>query len=189
MFGIYPKNHDILEEVKRNRNLFLSEGIAFTLIGIFAILLPTLFSLTLAYFLGWVLVIGAIVVGIRTIRAQEMPNRTLSALSTILYLFLGFMFLAYPISGIMALTLALGCFFVYDGIVKIYSSMHIRPVRRWSWFLGSGIISLVLALMILLSWPTEETWVLGVLIGVNFLSTGLAMIWFLWGLPQSPKMK
>lgn len=187
MFGLYSKDFNVLEHLRSNKNLYLCEGIAFTLMGIFAIILPTLFSLTLDYFLGWFLVLGAIVVGIRTIKAQDTQSRAIPIISTFLYLFLGFMFLAYPISGIMTLTLILGFFFIFDGILKIYTSSRLKPVGYWKWVLVSGITSLILAFLILVSWPTESPWVLGVLVGINFLSTGVTMLGFLWSLPQSSK--
>jgi uncharacterized membrane protein HdeD (DUF308 family) len=87
----------------------------------------------------------------------------------------------------MTLTLILGFFFIFDGILKIYTSSRLKPIGYWKWVLVSGITSLILAFLILVSWPTESPWVLGVLVGINFLSTGLTMLGFLWSLPQSSK--
>ena len=40
----------------------------------------------------------------------------------------------------------------------------------------SGIASIVLAIMIAVGWPAISTIVLGILFGVDFISTGLAYI-------------
>lgn len=184
MFEIDPENRPLVTLIKRFKNFFLAEGIVFTLLGIFALALPTLFSLTLDYFLGWLFVLGAIALGIRTMQTGGMPNRTASIISTILYLFLGFMFLVYPASGIATLTLLLACFFVFDGIAKIYGSLKLKPLPMWGWILVSGILSLILAVLILAMWPTQAAWVLGVLVGINLLFTGLTTLGFLWSLSR-----
>ena len=78
MFEDDPENRLIVEMIKHNRNLFLFEGIAFVLLGIFALVAPTIFSLTLDLFLGWILILGAVALGVRTVRTPSMPNRTAS---------------------------------------------------------------------------------------------------------------
>jgi uncharacterized membrane protein HdeD (DUF308 family) len=181
------KKFSPLEIVNNNKTTFFCEGIAFTLLGIFALLMPTVFSLTLDYFLGWVLILGAIALGIRTFQTRTMPNHFASVLSTCVYLFLGFMFLAYPISGIMALTLLLGCFFLFDGITKIYGSVRMKEVPAWRWLFCSGILSVVLAVLIIVTWPTDVPWIPGVLFGINFLVTGIAILGFLWSLHRFNK--
>jgi uncharacterized membrane protein HdeD (DUF308 family) len=180
MADLDPNKRSVLEHIQNSKNLILCEGIAFTLLGIFALMVPTFFSLTLNYFLGWVLVVGAIALGIWTFYSPQMAHRRVATLSTILYFFLGFMFLAYPVSGIAVLTLLLGCFFIFDGAIKIYGCIQVSPLPGWSFVLISGLISLVLAVLILSSWPISEIWLFGVLIGINLLSTGLASLALLW---------
>ncbi|MBS0654865.1 MAG: HdeD family acid-resistance protein [Verrucomicrobia bacterium] len=178
------KKQQLLEAVRKNKALLLSEGVAFTLLGLFALAAPTIFSLTLSYFFGWGLVVGALILGVRVVRAPDIHNRIVSILSILLYLFLGFMFLFYPVSGVETLTLVLGIFFIFDSIFKFYTSAHLRGIPGRSWILSSGIVSIVLAILILASWPTNTPWVLGVVLGVNFLVTGLATLGFFWQLPH-----
>jgi uncharacterized membrane protein HdeD (DUF308 family) len=174
----------LLETIRRNKALLLAEGVAFTLLGLFALAAPTIFSLTLSYFFGWGLVVGALILGVRIVRAPDMHNRLISVMSILLYLFLGFMFLFYPVSGVETLTLILGIFFIFDSIFKFYTSAHLKGIPGWHWVLCSGIVSIVLAVLILASWPTNTPWVLGVVLGVNFLVTGLATLGFFWHLPR-----
>ena len=46
--------------------------------------------------------------------------------------------------------------------------------RGWVGMLISGIASIVMAFLIAAGWPAISVIVLGILLGVNFLSTGLA---------------
>jgi uncharacterized membrane protein HdeD (DUF308 family) len=51
-----------------------------------------------------------------------------------------------------------------------------RPHRGWVWMLLSGLASVVLALVIAVGLPGISLIALGILLGINFLSTGLGYI-------------
>jgi uncharacterized membrane protein HdeD (DUF308 family) len=42
--------------------------------------------------------------------------------------------------------------------------------------LASGIIDLILAALIILGWPGTAGWVLGLIVGVNLITSGIAII-------------
>ena len=180
MFTQDPENRPLIERLMQYKKIFLLEGIAFTILGIFALAAPALFSLTLDLFLGWLFVFGAIAMAIRTCQTRGMPNRTASWVSTCLYLAIGLLFLVYPTSGILTLDLLLACFFLFDGISKIYGALLLRPLPSWGWILFSGIMSLILSVLIFATWPSQAAWVLGILVGINLLFTGLSTLGFLW---------
>ncbi len=174
----------LLELFRRYKNLFVIEGILFTLLGIFAISLPQVFSLTLDYFIGWVFIFSAIAIAIRSFQATEMPDRTAAIVSTLLYLVLGVLLLVYPMTGILTLTLLLALYFLLDGIIKIYSSLQIKPISNWGWILTSGILSLILSGLIIGYWPQEASWMLGMLVGINLLVTGIITLTFIYNLNE-----
>jgi len=49
-------------------------------------------------------------------------------------------------------------------------------VTRRVWVLGSGVLSLLLGLLIWNQWPVSGMWAVGVLVGVDLLSTGISMV-------------
>src|SRR5262249_29268340 len=46
----------------------------------------------------------------------------------------------------------------------------------WLWVLLSGVIDLILAAIIISGWPGTAAWVLGLLVGVNLIMSGVALI-------------
>jgi uncharacterized membrane protein HdeD (DUF308 family) len=46
----------------------------------------------------------------------------------------------------------------------------------WGWMLASGIADLALAAIILVSWPMSAGWALGIIAGVNLITSGWAII-------------
>ncbi len=69
-----------------------------------------------------------------------------------------------------------GRVFILEGIWKIVSSLSYRSASGWVWVLGSGVLSLLLGLLIWNQWPVSGMWAVGVLVGVDLLSTGISMV-------------
>ncbi len=174
------ENNPLVTLVKRFKKLFIIEGVLFTLFGILAMTLPRFFSLTIDYFLAWLFIISATASAVRSVAAPEMPNRAASILTSLLYLTLGILLLVYLMSGIRTLTLLLAFYFLFDGAVKIYGGMQMKPLRSWGWIITSGIMSIILSMVILAYWPTEASWILGVFVGINLFITGITTLGFIW---------
>jgi uncharacterized membrane protein HdeD (DUF308 family) len=69
-------------------------------------------------------------------------------------------------------------FFVVEGIVSImYAIDHRNQLTgQWGWMLFSGIIDLILAAIIFAGLPGTAEWALGLLVGINMLFGGAALI-------------
>ena len=74
--------------------------------------------------------------------------------------------------------LVLIAFFVVEGVATImYAIEHKAQLSsRWGWMLMSGIVDLILAGIIFAGLPESATWALGLLVGINMLFGGTAMI-------------
>jgi uncharacterized membrane protein HdeD (DUF308 family) len=90
----------------------------------------------------------------------------------------GLILLIQPVGGAVSLTLLLIAFFVIDGIASIMFAIDHRAQLsgRWEWMLVSGIIDLALAAIIFAGLPGTAAWALGVLVGVNMIFGGAALI-------------
>jgi uncharacterized membrane protein HdeD (DUF308 family) len=86
--------------------------------------------------------------------------------------------LLWPLSGVLTLTLLLITFFVIEGVVSIMFALeHKRELSgRWGWMLASGIIDLILAAVIIAGLPGTAAWALGLLVGINMVFGGTALI-------------
>jgi uncharacterized membrane protein HdeD (DUF308 family) len=69
-------------------------------------------------------------------------------------------------------------FFVAEGIASMmYALEHRRELSgRWEWMLISGIIDLILAGIIFAGFPGSAAWALGLLVGVNMILGGVALV-------------
>jgi uncharacterized membrane protein HdeD (DUF308 family) len=158
--------------------LFLVEGIVLLILGAVAVAIPPLATLALTIFFGWLILISGIVGLVTTFWMRHAPGFWWSLLSAILGIVVGVMLVASPVIGALSLTFLLITFFLVEGAVSImFAFDHRRELSgQWGWMLVSGIIDLVLAAMILAGLPSTAAWALGLLVGINMIFGGAAMI-------------
>lgn len=158
--------------------LFLVEGIILVILGLAAILIPWLATLAVTIFVGWIFLASGILGLITTFWARHAPGFWWSLISAIIGIAAGVVLLAWPITGTLSLTLVLIAFFVIEGVVSImYAIEHRNQLsHRWGWMLVSGIIDLILAAIIFIGLPGTAAWALGLLVGINMVFGGTALI-------------
>jgi uncharacterized membrane protein HdeD (DUF308 family) len=168
----------IAQSIREHWVLFLIEGIVLVVLGILAIIVPPLATITFTLFLGWLFLISGIMGLITTFWARHSPGFWWSLLSAVLAIAAGIVLLVEPLRGAITLTLLLIVFFIIEGVLTImYAFEHKKDLSgRWGWMLVSGIIDLVLAAIILIGLPGTAAWALGLLVGINMLFGGSALI-------------
>jgi len=158
--------------------LFLVEGIILVILGLAAIILPPIATLAVEILFGWLFLISGIAGLIMTFMMRQAPGFWWSLVSAILGIAVGIVLLVWPLSGVLSLTFVLIVFFTIEGIASIMFSLeHKRELSgRWGWMLASGIIDLILAAIIIAGLPGTAAWALGLLVGINMVFGGTALI-------------
>jgi len=164
--------------IREHSTLFLVEGIILLILGALAILLPPFATLAITIIIGWLLLASGLMGWITTFGARHAPGFWWSLVSAVLATAAGLILLISPAGGAVSLTLLLIVFFVIEGVASImYALEHRRELSgRWEWMLISGLIDLVLAAIIFTGLPGTAAWALGVLVGVNMIFGGAALI-------------
>jgi uncharacterized membrane protein HdeD (DUF308 family) len=164
--------------VRRHWVLFLSEGIALVILGILAIMAPTIASVAATVFFGWILLLSGVIGLIATLRARAAPGFGWSLLSALVGIVAGVLLLGWPLPGALSLTAVLIAFLLVEGGVSIMYALEHRnaPSGRWGWMLASGILDVFLGLLLLIGLPGTALWALGLLLGINMLFGGWALI-------------
>jgi uncharacterized membrane protein HdeD (DUF308 family) len=164
--------------IRAHWKLFLIEGIVLVLLGLAAIIVPPIATLAFTLVIGWLFLISGIVGLITTFYMRNAPGFWWSLLSAVIGIAAGIVLLRWPVSGTLSLTFVLIAFFAVEGIVTImYAIEHRNQLSsRWGWMLASGVVDLILAGIIFAGLPGTAAWALGLLIGINLVFGGTAMI-------------
>jgi uncharacterized membrane protein HdeD (DUF308 family) len=168
----------VASTIHEHWKLFLTEGIILVILGIAAIILPEVATLAFTLVIGWLFLISGGVGLVTTFWMRNAPGFWWALLSAIVAIAAGVVLLLWPINGVISLTLLLIAFFVVEGIATImYAIEHRGQLSgRWGWMLASGIVDLILAGIIFAGLPGTAAWALGLLVGINMLFGGTAMI-------------
>ena len=168
----------IANAVRTHSTLFIAEGIILVLLGALAIFLPLFATITVTIILGWIFLASGIIGLITTFRARQAPGFWWSLVSALIAIAVGLILLAQPIAGALSLTLLMIVFFVVEGAATImYAFEHRRELTgRWDFMLVSGIIDFVIAGIILAGFPGTAAWALGLLVGIDMIFGGVAVV-------------
>lgn len=156
---------------------FLADGVLMMILGGAAIVVPSIASLAITIFVGWLFFVGGIFRALAAWRRRRAPAFGWSLATGILAALLGVILLVRPLQGMLTLTLALAAFFIVGGIGTILIALEYRRhLTSWGWLLLSGVIDLVLAYLILEGWPSSAGWAIGLLAGINMFFFGLSLV-------------
>jgi uncharacterized membrane protein HdeD (DUF308 family) len=164
--------------VGRHWVLFLCEGIALVILGLLALMAPTVASVAATVLFGWILLLSGVVGLMATFRARQAPGFWWSLLSALVGIAAGVLLLGWPLQGTLSLTAVLIAFLLLEGAVSIMYALEHRSALsgRWGWMLASGILDLVLGLVLFLGLPATALWALGLLLGLNLLFGGWVLM-------------
>jgi uncharacterized membrane protein HdeD (DUF308 family) len=151
-------------------------GLAMVALGIAAIVFPIVSSLVATLLVGWVFLISGGFTFFGSFSIHGTGPFFGALLFSLISIAAGVFLLFNPLAGAVAITLVVGVIFVLQGVFEISFAFEMRPHPGWVGMLISGIASVVMAVVIAAGWPGISVIVLGLLLGVNFLSTGLAYI-------------
>ena len=109
-------------------------------------------------------------------REESWGGRGLHLLVALAYLLLGGLLLWDPLSGSLSLTLLLAAFLLVIGGFRVYYAWQWRR-RGWRWKLatGLGVLDVVLAVLILVGWPSTGLWVIGLFLAIELLLNGFLL--------------
>jgi uncharacterized membrane protein HdeD (DUF308 family) len=168
----------IATSLQTHWKLFLVEGIILVILGAAAIIIPQLATLTVELFIGWVLLFSGIAGLFTTFSIRPMPGFWWSLLSAAIGIAAGLMLLFSPATGVVSLTIVLVAFFFIEGIASIMFALDHRGELPGTWgaMLLSGIVDLVLGALIFFGLPSSAGWAIGLLVGINMIFGGFALI-------------
>lgn len=164
--------------IKSSASLLLAEGIFLILSGITMVYL----SQTTTIFFAFLLSIGLLFLGIyKTINnillRKELKTPVLAILSGILLSAIGLYLIFNPIFNTIFLTLTVAIYLILESI-NSFSNAFLEKKFKQNFWLGifAGIIQILLGIIIITGLPYTATWVIGMIMGINFIFAGMNSI-------------
>lgn len=165
---------------KRFLNFVLIEGILLSVLGLGMLMLPKLTSLTF----GLMICIGLVVYGVYKILHAIFTRNyerhfLLNIIIGLIIAALGIVLLSVPQMNLIIITSILGIYFLVESISNTAFAIQSRKnFYMWWVVLLLAIMQFIFGLIIILGLPMTSLWVVGMLLGINFLVAGMGFISF-----------
>jgi len=166
----------------------LFEGVLMLVLGILALVFPVRSSGVITAVVAVAFLVGGVVGWVSNLMRARQLGRWLSFWRLVVssvFLVAGVSMIQQLAKGslssllpVMSLTLAIGIVFLVEGLVALVVSLRHRQVSGWGWGLLNGLVTLTLGGLILSMSPASLLPVLGILVGISFLFSGVDLLVF-----------
>jgi len=162
--------------VKKSVGWSIGLSVLMIVAGVLAIASPLAAGIAVNVLVAWLLVFSGgahLVFGWHTRSAGGIVWELLLG---ILYIFIGGYLLMHPLAGLASLTIALAIYLFLEAVLEFVLGFTFRPLPGSGWLLVDGIVTLILAVMIWRTWPSSTAWVIGTLVGISMLFSGISRL-------------
>ncbi len=153
-------------------------GLLLVLTGMIGVTFPLTTSFVTDVYIALLLLIGGVVWGYQIIRTH--PGDFMNWLKPLLLVVTGGLMLYSPFTGVAAVGMLLSFYLFLDAFGSLAFAKEHNPAKGWGWMTFNGIVSLLLAVLILIGWPDTSLVLVGIYVGVSLIFDGWALIVIGW---------
>lgn len=155
---------------------WLALGVLTVAFGLLVLANPFAASLAIEQLVGLLFLLIGVFQIIASFREERFWSRLGAMALGALAALLGVSFLANPLSGLLSLVLLITMILVASGVVRLILAYRMKNTPFFWTMLLSGALSLGLALYIIANFATVSGSLLGILMGLEMILDGVAMI-------------
>jgi uncharacterized membrane protein HdeD (DUF308 family) len=137
--------------MRENWKWFMFQGIVMLILGCLAVAEPVIASVAVDIFIGWLFLFSGLLGLVTMFSARDASAFFWMLLTAALSLAVGIMLIWKPAEGTVSLTVVLTAFFIAEGAFQIAATLSYRM-------------------------PESATWTLGLIVGINLITTGMAIV-------------
>jgi uncharacterized membrane protein HdeD (DUF308 family) len=175
-----PEKHNLGAAMARLRHRwgwFVALGALAALLGVAALILVVSATIATVYVVAiFIIIAGGSEVAIG-LGSATWGRFFLWIAAGLCYVVAGAFALARPLNAAVALTLLLGASLLAAGVLRVSIGLHMTSGAR-SLTIFAGVVTALVGLLVILGWPGNSVIILGTLLGVDLLFTGLTWIGF-----------
>ena len=180
-----PQLSTPLGEVRPKWGWFLVLGIVYIAAGVIAggnLLLATSASV---YYVGAMMVIAGVIHIVQAFQVKGWGAFIWWLLGGVLYTAGGIAVFFNPLLASTALTLVFATLVIISGVSRIWLGFQVRPGDGWGWIIASGIVSILAGFILMLGWPINSLWLLGMMLSIDLIFQGVSLAFFAFSLRKA----
>lgn len=151
-------------------------GILLVVLGVLSIVFSYTATFVLTVLMGALLLAAGLIQLFDAFSRRTAGDTALELIVGLISILAGVLILASPVIGIVSLTVVLGVFFAVDGLSRLFFAFQPASQARRTWLMIGGVLSLVLAALILLGLPGSAGFTIGLLFGIYAMFLGISVL-------------
>jgi uncharacterized membrane protein HdeD (DUF308 family) len=144
--------------------------------GFVAFAVPQVAGIAVNLMVGWMLIFSGAIHIVYAWQTRSSGGVVWGILLGLVYAVIGGYLLWNPVLGLVSLTLGLAFYLFAEAVLELLLSYVLRSLPGSGWLLFDGIVTLILAVMIWRTWPSNAEWVLGTLVGISMVFSGISRL-------------
>lgn len=157
--------------------------------GLLAIALPAAMSFGISVVVAWLILFAGITQVVHAFNSSGVGHIVWKLVVAALYVAAGLYLLAHPLLGIAALAIALGIFLLAEGAVDVITFFSTPAILRSGWILVDGLVMIALGVLVWRRWPYSSLWIIGTLVGLGILMTGITRLMMALAIRRLDKLR
>lgn len=162
--------------LKKSLGWSIALSVLMILAGLLAIVIPPAAGIAITVLFGWLLIFSGAAHLVFGWHTRSAGGLLWELLLGIVYIVAGLYLLRNPLVGMVSLTLALAIYLFVESILEFILAVRLRPMPGSGWLFLDSIVTLALAVIIWRTWPANAGWVLGLLVGISMLFSGVSRL-------------
>lgn len=174
--ALSPLQKQLLGNAVKHAGKLILIGALMVAFGMLGLIAEVAFSYASISILGAVAFVGGIFMAAHAFQSKGWKTFLIQSLFAALYIGLGVFVWVAPVAALQGLTIWLAALFLVTGVMRLIASFQNAPLGHVWWTALSGVVSIVLGIMILNNWPEASMWVPGLLLAIELLLHGWALV-------------
>ncbi len=146
------------------------------LLGFGAIVVPFLMPGAVVLALAWVFLIGGLLRIVYAFQSRPSPGFWLKMSVGLLNGVASFLLFTKLMEPYLSISMLLGITILLKGLLEVAIFFQLQPGSSRNWVIVSGLFSGGLGVLLISNLKSGAAWLLGLLVGLSFIATGL---WFI----------
>jgi uncharacterized membrane protein HdeD (DUF308 family) len=168
---------DALQDIKQSSSALMAGGILAIIIGIIAIAVPAVASVSIAILVGILVIVLAEAWLLAAFQSSATPGwKVTGGILSVLLLIGGLWILFNPIDATIGLTAVIAVVFIAMGVVRVGTAIAHRGGEGVGLVGFGGALAIIIGVLIAASFPSSAAWAIGLLVGIQFLFDGFGLV-------------
>jgi uncharacterized membrane protein HdeD (DUF308 family) len=165
----------IAQNIEKKWGWLVAVGVLMMVTGILAIAFVGVTSLLSVIYLGLMFMVGGVAEIIFVFSTRPHSDMWYHLLFGLLFAVAGFLIFSNPLPNLVFLTMLIAAVFLVTGLSTLIVSV-VERFSNWGWFALNGAIAVLAAVLIFRNPLYSSIWLIGTLVGIEFLFRGFAWI-------------